>query len=65
MTGLDASRPAIVPLPPYSSMTLSIIPLSLKGAKRKPTISITPPTRRDAARQLTNMTNQTRGSGLE
>jgi len=38
---VEDSSAAIMHLPPDSSMTITIIPLSLKAAKRKPQISIT------------------------
>jgi hypothetical protein len=49
---LEESSVAIMPLPPDSSMTMTIIPPSLKAAKQKAQISITPPPRPDAAAEI-------------
>jgi hypothetical protein len=46
---MEESSVAIMPLPPDSSMTVAIIPLSIKGAKQKAQISITPRPRPGAA----------------
>jgi hypothetical protein len=49
---MEESSVAIMPLPPDSSMTESIIPLSSKAAKKKTRISITAVPRPDAAAEI-------------
>ncbi|HWE78907.1 MAG TPA: hypothetical protein VG270_10340 [Pseudolabrys sp.] len=49
---MEESSVAIMPLPPDSSMTMTIIPLSIKAAKQKTQISITLRPRRDAAAEI-------------
>ena len=61
---MEESSVAIMPLPPDSSMTAQIIPFSLKSAKQKARVSITPPGSGRAGAELTNNAHQTGRSDL-